>query len=111
MEIYPKYETITVEEAEELLAEDLEHFEDQLNSLKLDLKQYEFDALISFIFNCGFGNFLGSTLLKRIKSRRGDIQEAFLMWNKSGGKVLNGLISRRKSEADLFVYGELEFYN
>lgn len=109
LEIYPDYETITEEEAEELLKEDLEKFETQLNSLNLKLTQYQFDALVSFIFNCGFGNFLESTLLRRIKGEKGSIREAFLMWNKSNGKVLSGLIKRRESEATLFETGEVKF--
>lgn len=107
LEIYPDLETITIEEAESLLQEDLEKFEDKVNSLKLDLLQNEFDALVSFSFNCGFGNLLSSTLLKRIKSRSGNIKEAFLMWNKANGKVLNGLTKRREAEAELFINNKL----
>ena len=108
LEIYPDLETITEEDACDLLAEDLEHFEDQINSLDLKLTQYQFDSLVSFAFNCGFGNLLSSTLLKRIKGAKGSIREAFAMWNKSGGKVLNGLIKRREAEATLFLDGELK---
>lgn len=108
LEIYPDYETITEEEAVEILKDDLEKFELQLNSLNLKLTQYQFDAIVSFIFNCGFGNFLDSTLLRRIKGEKGSIRDAFLMWNKSNGKVLNGLIKRRESEATLFESGELK---
>ena len=108
LEIYPDLETITEEEACDLLAEDLEHFEDQVNSLNLKLTQYQFDSLVSFALNCGFGNLLSSTLLRRIKGEKGSIRDAFLMWNKSGGKVLNGLTKRREAEATLFVDGVLE---
>lgn len=108
LETYPDLETITEEEACELLAEDLEHFEDQINSLNLKLTQYQFDSLVSFAFNCGFGNLLSSTLLRRIKGEKGSLRDAFAMWNKSGGKVLNGLIKRRDAEASLFVDGVLE---
>lgn len=107
LEIYPDLETITEDEAEDLLKEDLEKFETKINSLKLSLLQNEFDALVSFTFNCGFSNLLSSTLLKRVKSRSGDIKEAFLMWNKSNGKVLNGLIKRREAEAELFINNKL----
>lgn len=107
LEIYPDLETITEEEAEDLLKEDLEEIEVKINSLKLSLLQNEFDALVSFAFNCGFGSLLSSTLLKRIKSKSGDIKEAFLMWNKSNGKVLNGLIKRREAEAELFINNKL----
>lgn len=106
--LYPEWETITAEEAEELLLDDLKLFVKQINSLKLDLKQYEFDALVSFIYNLGFGQLQKSTLLKRIQERKGDIEEAFLMWVKANGKTLPGLVKRRKSEATLFLTGKLE---
>ena len=54
-----------------------------------------------------------STLLKRIKEEFTTdelIRDAFLMWNKAGGKILSGLTRRRKSEALLFTKGELNFY-
>ena len=108
LEIYPDYETITEQEAEDLLEEDLELFENKINSLNLKLPQYQFDSLVSFAFNCGFGNLSSSTLLRRIKGEKGSIRDAFLMWNKSGGKVLNGLSKRREAEATLFVDGVLE---
>lgn len=105
MEIYPDYQTITEEEAEDLLQEDLAYFESKLNSLKLNLTQFQFDALVSLIFNIGFGNFSTSTLLRRIKGEKGSISQAFAMWNKSGGKILNGLVKRRESEATLYETG------
>lgn len=109
LEIYPDLETITEEEAEDLLEEDLEYFEDKVNSLKLKLTQYQFDAIISFCFNCGFGSFLSSTLLRRIKGEKGSIAEAFLMWCKSGGRELKGLKLRRESESILYSEGILNF--
>lgn len=109
LEIYPDLETITIEEATQLLDEDLDFFEGRVNSLNLNLTQYQFDALVSFAFNCGFGNLLSSTLLKRVRGDKGSIYDAFLMWNKSNGRVLNGLIARRVSEATLFINGIVKF--
>lgn len=108
LEIYPDLETMTEDEACELLTEDLERFENQVNSLGISFTQYQFDAIVSFAFNCGFGNLLSSTLLRRIKGEKGSIREAFAMWNKSKGKVLNGLTKRRDAEATLFIDGELK---
>lgn len=107
LELYPEWETITKEEAEQFLYDDLKEFESKINSLKLDFKQNEFDALVSFSYNLGFGSLLKSTLLKRIKDKQGDIKEAFLMWNKSVGKVLSGLTKRREAEAELFLNNKL----
>lgn len=105
--LYPDLQNITKDKAIDLFKETLKGYEKDLNSLKLDLLQYEFDALISFIYNVGFSAFKDSTLLKRIKDKKGDITEAFLMWNKGGGKVLPGLIKRREVEAKLFITGKL----
>lgn len=107
--LYPDLETITVEEADQLLEGDLIGFENNINSLGIEFSQNEFDALVSFSFNCGFAALKGSTLLKRIISNTGDIMGAFLMWNKSNGVVWNGLTARRKTEGTLFLTGKLVF--
>lgn len=107
LNLWPAWETITEVEAEEILVKDLNVFENNINSLDLPLLQHEFDALVSFSFNCGFGALQKSTLLKRIKTREGDIKEAFLMWNKAGGKELKGLTRRREAEAALFLHNTL----
>jgi lysozyme len=94
---------ITEQEASNLLFEDVERFERQVDSLDLPLEQYQFDALVSFAFNLGFGSLLKSTLLKKLKA--GDIEQAakeFLKWNKVGGVVLQGLVKRREAESKLF---------
>lgn len=73
-----------------------------LNGLKLNQNQY--DSLCSFIYNLGVGNFSSSTLLKKIKANPNDpsISDEFKKWNKAGGKVIQGLINRRKEEAELY---------
>ncbi len=96
--------TITAQQAVEYLKDDLEQIEKQLDGLNLDLNQNQFDALVSFIYNCGFGAFSKSTLLKRIKAGASEtlIRAAFGMWTKAAGKTLPGLARRRKAEADLY---------
>lgn len=64
-------------------------------------------ALVDFVFNVGEGNFAGSTLLKRLNA--GDYQGAadeFPKWNLANGKVMPGLVTRRKRERDLFLTGK-----
>lgn len=70
----------------------------------VDLNQNEFDALVSFSYNCGIGALAGSTVLKRLNAgdRKG-AASAFKLWNKGGGKVLPGLVDRRAREATLFL--------
>lgn len=106
-ELYPEYLTINEEIAVKLLDNDLDYYETRVEAIIPGLKQHEFDSLVSFSYNVGLGALKSSTLLKRIQSRQGNIEEAFLMWNKSGGKVLRGLTRRRQAEATLFLTGKL----
>lgn len=96
---------ITEAVAEELLASDLAEFEKGVSAaVKVDLSQNEFDALVSFSFNVGLGNFKKSTLLKKINlgDKEGAAAE-FPKWNKAGGQVLRGLIKRRNAEKLLWT--------
>ena len=105
------YKDLTIEQADQLFIIDIQMYENQVNSLNLNINQDQFDALVSFAYNCGFKNLLSSTLLKRIKSKVGDIPDAFTMWVKANGVTLDGLMYRRMTEATLFMTGKLEFYN
>ena len=63
-------------------------------------------ALTSFAFNVGLGNLQASTL--RAKHNRGDFEGAadeFAKWNLSAGKVLPGLVTRRKDERAMYLRG------
>lgn len=95
---------ITVQEAEQRLLDDIAPIENYLNNLGIDLNQNQFDALCSFIFNLGVGNFSSSTLLKLIKKNKNDpnIKNQFNRWVYAGGKILPGLVKRRKVEGDLY---------
>lgn len=88
-------------------------FEKEVNSLvKSDLTQNQFNALVSFAYNVGsdidvdtIAEGLGdSTLLKKVNANPNDktIASEFAKWNKAGGKIINGLISRRQLEAELY---------
>ena len=96
--------TIDEEVAEQLLEDDLHDAEVAVEDyVDVELQQHEFDALVSFVFNVGSGNFSNSSMLKLLNN--GDRYAAalqFARWNKSGGKVSNGLIRRRKAEQRLF---------
>ena len=97
----------TQDEAETLLADDLFKFEKIIHKqVKVPLKQNEFDALVSWVYNLGGGNLSESTLLRRINddtdSGRADIPHQIRRWNRAGGKVLDGLIRRREAEALLW---------
>ena len=65
-----------------------------------DVTQSEFDALVSFVYNLGIGSLKDSTLLRKFNAgdHKGAAKE-FKRWVKAGGKVLPGLVSRRRDEA------------
>ena len=95
---------ITEEQAERLLIGDLILAETEVNRYGFDLTQNQFDALVSFVYNIGAGNFRSSTLLKRLKANPNDpdIAKQFSRWVYGGGKVLPGLVRRRNEESKLY---------
>ena len=95
---------ISKAQAEEYLKADLIAFERYLNGLGLALNQNQFDALISFIYNVGTGNFSSSTLLRKVRANPQDnsIMDEFLRWVYSKGRVLPGLQRRRLAEMKLY---------
>ena len=95
---------ISEAQAEEYLKADLIAFERYLNGLGLALNQNQFDALVSFIYNVGTGNFSSSTLLRKVRANPQDnsIMDEFLRWVYSKGRVLPGLQHRRLAEMKLY---------
>jgi len=73
-------------------------------SITSDINQNQLNALGSFVYNIGTDNFKSSTVLREVNINPSDpnIRSAIYMWNKGGGKVLNGLVARRIKEADLY---------
>ena len=96
-----KDDTITREEARKLLESDLLSFEKKVSKYdsKYDFNQNEFDALVSFAYNVGNID----QLTAKGTRTRDKIAECMLRYNKSGGRVLNGLTKRREAERKLFL--------
>lgn len=96
---------ITHEQAIEMLRKDIMIAEDAVNKgVKVAITQAQFDACVSMTFNVGTGNFLSSTLLKLINQNNPTAAaDEFLKWVHAGGKVLQGLVNRRKAERELFL--------
>jgi lysozyme len=94
----------TQDQCDAAFDEDMRAVEANVRKLvKVELTQHQFDALVSFDYNCGEGNLATSTLLKKVN--RGDFKGAareFARWNHGGGRVLPGLTRRRAAEALLF---------
>lgn len=99
---------IDKETADKLLEEDVMYFEKYLaeEPYAEELTQGQWDALISFLFNLGIGNYKRSTLRKRILEdvNHNDIPNQFRRWNKADGKVLPGLVRRREWEAQMYEW-------
>ncbi|MBK4770990.1 MAG: lysozyme [Pantoea sp. Morm] len=98
-------DVITGAQADAFLREDLQVAELIINTnVKVRLTQGQFDALASFVFNLGSGNFVKSTLLKKLNT--GDFSGAageFGKWVNAGGKKLPGLVKRRAAEREVFL--------
>lgn len=104
--------TITVETAEQWLREDLAELRTAiLKEVKVPLQDYQMAALLSFVYNVGIGNFRTSTMLKLVNAANfKDVFPEFMKWVFANGKKLNGLICRRKSEAEMWSSGTLVLY-
>lgn len=80
-------------------------YEDAVSAaVKVPLNQNQFDALVSFTYNVGVGALKQSTALRKLN--QGDYTgaaDALTMWTKCNGKVLAGLVRRRKEERALFL--------
>ena len=93
---------ITKAEALEIKAKILPNYEKIVNKkVKVPLTQNQFDALVSHTYNTGGSD----TLFKLINERAS--KTAIRNWFEqkyitAGGKKLNGLVRRRKAEADLY---------
>ncbi|HRR96730.1 MAG TPA: lysozyme [Candidatus Ratteibacteria bacterium] len=105
-----KFSEITFQEAEEILRKDCEIAEQAVNKMvKVEINQDIFDALVSFAFNVGAGNFEKSSVLKNLnKSDYYNCALSFCLWNKAGGKILQGLINRRAEEQLIFTIGAVK---
>ena len=97
-------DTITQDEADKLLQEDVEQFEKYVDdNVTVELGQSQFDALVAWTFNLGVGNLRESTMLKKLNNEDyKSVPSEMKRWNKAGGKTLDGLIRRRKAESLLF---------
>lgn len=91
--------------AESLLEESYDEFESEVKKLvRVPLTDNELGALVSFAYNLGLGNLKKSNLLFNLnKSKYKEAAEGFLGWTRGGGKVLPGLVKRRRAEKELFL--------
>ena len=77
-------------------------------NITVQLEQHQVDALACLVYNIGNGGFKSSSVLKDINKNITSgtvIEEHWNAWNKAGGKVLQGLVNRRKKEYEYFSKG------
>ena len=105
---------ITEEEAETLLRNYLANVENTLNKKLIDayglsLTQGQFDALISFTYNCGSAWISNPDGLLHQAIRNGttgsEMIRVFSLWCSAGGEILPGLVRRRLCEANMYLNG------
>lgn len=98
-------EPISKEIGELLLESDSAKSEKIVNSsVKVPLKQNQFDALVSFVYNVGANAFKNSSMLRYINSGRNDLAaDEFNRWVYYQGSVNKGLVARREKEKKLFL--------
>ena len=96
---------ITKERAIQLAKNVVKSFEEQVNkSILLPMTQNQFDAMVLLCYNIGKSGFARSSVVRNFNL--GNIQKAadsFLLWNKAGGRVVQGLVNRREKERSLFL--------
>ena len=97
--------TITEREAERLLIVGLNKFGAQIRpKITAPINENEWGAFLSLAYNIGPGAFAKSSALRHFNAgNKAKAADAILLWNKAGGKVLPGLVRRRKAERELFL--------
>jgi lysozyme len=108
---FPEIETLTVEDAEKLLMQDLVKEEIKIHTrINVPITQYQFDALVSYFFNIGYSATM--VQLVNLNATAKEITDWMTKhYTTVGGVYMPGLFYRRQSEALLFTTGELRFFN
>jgi lysozyme len=97
-------DSILKEDAESMLVHELQKYCNDVDiAVKVDLKQNEFDALVSWTYNLGPTNLNSSTMLRVLNEGKHDeVSAQMKRWNKASGQVKQGLVRRREAEALMF---------
>lgn len=98
----------TEAECRTLLRQDLDTVARQITPhIRVPLPAATQGALYAFAYNVGAGNFIASTLLRRLNA--GDLKGAcneLRRWTYAGGRKWKGLVSRREAERDVCLWGQ-----
>jgi GH24 family phage-related lysozyme (muramidase) len=105
----PGSRRLTEKQASALLKKDLDRkYAPLVDAPHLPLNQHQFDALVSFVYNCGPGAISEQTRVGRLL-RAHDWRaaaDALLAWDKAGGHALPGLTRRRRAERAMFLQAD-----
>lgn len=99
----------TVEECQVMLGDALMEFEAGIRRCLTNpdaIPEKSYVAFLSLSYNIGVGAFCSSTVVRRANA--GNIEgacEAIVMWNRAGGKVVQGLVNRRADERRICLEG------
>lgn len=103
---------ITKEQAEALFEKDLAPFVQAVNeAITVKLCQHQFDACVIMCYNIGTAAFRTSSVAKMVNGKAGSypsLEQAWMAWNKSQGKVSQGLKNRRAAEWKIYTQGVYE---
>jgi lysozyme len=99
-----KGDVITQVQALDYLKQDVKKFATSVTQVvTVPLNQNRFDALVSFTYNLGASALARSSLLRKLNAREYEAAAAeFDKWVYAGGRILPGLVTRRKVERSLF---------
>ena len=103
--VIPEDKSITKQQAYDLFKTDSAWAQKAVSTLvKVPLSQHEFDALVSWTFNLGSGTLANSMVLTLLNAQKyAEAAVHMLLYNKSGGAMLPGLVRRRQAEVNLFL--------
>lgn len=96
---------ISQAQADQFLFEDVQRFVNAVKQYqsRFNFNQNEYDALVSFTYNCGEGSL--AAVMSCCNTKK-EIAEECKLYNKSSdGQVLAGLVRRREEEYKLFMSG------
>jgi lysozyme len=92
--------TATLTECKAILLNDIKKFEDAVEAaIRVPMTQNQFDAMVSLCFNIGVYGFKNSSVVRHFNA--GNLTKAgdsILLWNKVKGRIVKGLVNRRKGE-------------
>ncbi len=112
--VYPNGTKVNIHDVEITKQQALDYLLDHLNKnvlpymnnhITVEQNQNQVDALASLIYNIGAGAFIKSSVLTAINNQSSidNIKAHWLVWNKGGGQVLQGLVNRRLKEFNTYI--------